>query len=156
MSDIITVTVQDQITVTDLPTPDIIYINDASIPGPKGDAGVSPTRSQYQHSNVSLVGGSLTLNAQSGSSFFVNLNQNVTSVIVNNWPPAGQSQVLRIYFQQDASGGKNISGWPSGSKWNAGTQPVLTAAANAIDCVVLDSFDQGTTIFGTMVGMNYS
>jgi hypothetical protein len=156
MTDLITVTVEDIVTVIELPSQDIVYINDASIPGPKGEPGASPTRSSYNHENVSLVSGTLTLDASNGSSFFVTLTESVSSVNIDNWPPAGQSQVLRIYFQQDSNGSHNITGWPAGTKWNQGTLPVLTSTGHAIDCIVLDSFDQGNTIFATMVGYNYS
>lgn len=155
MSDIISVTVnENEVTVVE-GEGSILIVQDQTLVGP---AGVSPSISLYNKATVNIVGGVLTLSATTASTFFVPVDQDIDSIVISGWPAAGKSQVIRVYFQQNVIGGHviNSGAFPVGSKFPDGAPPTLSSGANKIDCMVFDTFDQGATIFATMVGYNYS
>lgn len=51
---------------------------------------------------------------------------------------AGQSFSLRL--KQDGTGSRTVT-WPASVKWDSGTAPTLSTAANAIDAFAFVSFD---------------
>lgn len=70
---------------------------------------------------------------------------NVTTATIHNvtltaasctvtMPTATPGASFTLVVQQDATGGRAIT-WPAGVKWPGGTQPTLTSAASAIDCL---------------------
>ncbi len=83
---------------------------------------------------VAIVVGVLTINYLLGNDIEVTLDQNVTSVVINNWPPNGRG-VLYVTTLQDATGGRTWgAGFPTSVKWiGGGTVIEPTAAANAED-----------------------
>jgi hypothetical protein len=68
----------------------------------------------------------------------------MTSFVFNSLPGTGKAQTIRIRITQDATGSR-VATWPSSFKWPGGTVGVLSTAANAVDVLVLITFDQGTT-----------
>lgn len=62
---------------------------------------------------------------------------------------------LTLYLIQDGTGSHVVT-WPASVKWPAATAPVLSTGANAIDIVVLESFDNGTTWFANLAGKAYA
>lgn len=153
--EVLSVTAENIVVIDSSTEENIIVVNDATIPGPRGPQGISPSVSLYNETDATIVSGVLTLNAETATSFFVTLSEDITSVVVENLPPDSKSQRIAIYFQQDEIGGYTITGWPASTKWNGGQRPSLTAEANAIDCVVLDLVGP-SLIFGTAVGYKYS
>lgn len=75
------------------------------------------------------------------------LTANVTAITVSGWT-ASKDQTIKVRFQQDATGGRTVA-WPAGWKWPSNIVPVMSAGANKIDVVVLNSDDGGTTIFAS-------
>jgi len=69
-----------------------------------------------------------TINCQLSNSFRVVLTGNVTFVFSN--PQDGQSINVRII--QDATGSRIVT-WPASFRWQGGSVPVLSTAANAAD-----------------------
>lgn len=124
--------------------------------GPRGPMGLPPSVSKYNKANASIAtGGILNLDVSLASTFYVVLNQH-TIVNISGWPAGGNvSQVVKVYFQQDSTGGWEITSWPSEILWSGGYKPQITSSAYAIDCVAFDSFDGGETIFGQVVGRDY-
>lgn len=98
--------------------------------------------------------GAVTLNLSNGNIFSLQLTGNITSLgisgAINN---TGCS--CTIYLTQDATGSRTVS-WPASFKWSGGTLPVLSTAANAVDIVVCESIDGGTTWFASLVGKAFS
>jgi hypothetical protein len=82
------------------------------------------------------------------------LNGNVTAFHVFNWGASlnGSKLVLAI----TNTGAFNVSSWPTGTIWPGGAAPTITSGANKKDLIMLVSYDAGTTIFGTVVGQDYS
>lgn len=136
----------------DSPNPNLLRINGS---GPKGEKGDPPDVSHYKMSYASIVNGVLALDCSDASTFYVFLNQNVFSISFDNWPVGERSQVIKIYVQQGDEGGYTLDGWPFDTLWPAGFMPQVSAAPGTIDCFVVDSFDEGATIFANLVARDY-
>lgn len=60
-----------------------------------------------------------------------------------------------LYLTQDSTGSRAVT-WPASVRWSGGTAPTLSTAANAIDILVFETINGGTTWFGSLVGTNFS
>lgn len=60
-----------------------------------------------------------------------------------------------LYLTQDATGSRTVT-WPASVRWAGGTAPTLSTGANAIDILVFETINGGTTWFGSLVGNNFS
>lgn len=68
---------------------------------------------------------------------------------------AGEADGLTLYLVQDGTGGRLVT-WPASVKWPKAIVPVLSATANAIDIVVLETFNGGTSWFANFAGKAYA
>lgn len=64
----------------------------------------------------------------------INLNANVTSISLPA-APAGKALSVLIMFKQDATGGRTVTGWPPGVKFEGGVEPDISATAEAVTSV---------------------
>lgn len=110
----------------------------------------------FKTSVATSVDGILTIDCKKSNIFKVNLHENINTIEFKRWPTTGYSERVTIYFDQDDVGNRTVSGWPASIRWPDGQVPEGSVAANSIDCYVFDSFDAGETIFGNIVGQNYS
>lgn len=151
----VTVTTNPPATVVVKPVAEtkIVQVQPGTIPGPKGDG---PERSIYSKKASVVDSTSVVIDAATATTFFLYLESSVTDFSIINWPNDGKSQRIAIYFKQDATGSRNVVNWPSNTLWSYGQYPVLTPKPNAVDCIVFDTFDGGVTIFGGIVGIDYS
>lgn len=101
------------------------------------------------HNTVSSSAGAVTFDMSTGNSFQITLSENVTSITISNPPASGKFGELRIRVIQGASA-YTVTGWPS-VKWPGGTAPTITTTASAIDQIILNTDNGGTTYLG-----NYS
>jgi archaellum component FlaC len=106
--------------------------------------------------NAQVTNGNVVIDAVYGNTFYLVLNQNVGTLTFKNWTPGTISQRLVLYLQQDATGSRTITSWDPAVKWNGGEVPTLSETAAAIDCIVFETFDNGATVFGNIVGQGYS
>ena len=102
--------------------------------------------------SLAPIDGVATIDVSKGNTFVVAMNASAAIGFVN-WPPAGRTQRVAVYFVQDASGGR-VAAWPA-AKWPDGQAPALSVTPGAIDCVVFDTFDGGATLFANLVGEGY-
>jgi hypothetical protein len=73
--------------------------------------------------------GAVTMNAQSANRHVITLQANATSSSITNPPPSGQSMVLTIEWNQDATGGRTYA-WPSNCRFiNGAAGPSDTTAS---------------------------
>lgn len=100
-----------------------------------------------------IIAGILTLDFTLGNIFEVTLNANITSIVINNWPPTGELGKMTLLLKQDGVGGRTVV--LSGYRWPGGAVPIMTTTANKTDIFVLMSPDAGTTIYATTAGQNY-
>lgn len=101
-----------------------------------------------------IAAGVLTLDFVDGHAAEVPVDQNITSIVVDNWPAANSLAKMTIAFTNDGVGGHTIS-WPVGWRWANGSVPVFTTTALKTDIVVIMSVNGGTTIRATVAGQNY-
>jgi hypothetical protein len=97
--------------------------------------------------------GAVTLNLTNGNVFSLTLTGNVT--LTFSGASAGKACSFAVYLKQDSTGSRTIT-WPSGVKWSGAVAPVLSTAANALDVVVFESLDGGTTWYGSLVGTAFA
>jgi hypothetical protein len=98
--------------------------------------------------------GTLAIDRNKGEYVYLRLNGNVTAMKVYNWGNATNGSKLVLMINN--TGAFNITAWPAGTIWPYGIVPTITSGANKKDLIMLVSYDAGTTIFGTVVGQDYS
>jgi len=99
--------------------------------------------------------GVLTLDLENGNTFDVTLTENVTSLVLNNPPVSPKAGSVTLILRQDATGGRTFA-WLAAIKWDGGTAPTISSAANAIDIYTLITKDGGTTWFGFTGGKAFA
>lgn len=104
---------------------------------------------------VASVNGVLVLPARTNDAFEVVLSENITSITVDGWPSLGKSQRCVIYFRQDATGGRTVTGWPSNVYVSDGLPLEITLVPSSLSSFVLSSIDAGATLLLDQVGANY-
>lgn len=100
----------------------------------------------------STATGATTLNLANGNVFNVTMTGDVTFTF--SGATNGKACSFGLYLSQDATGSHAVT-WPSGVKWAGGTAPTLTTTASAVDVLVFESLDGGTTWYGSLVGANF-
>lgn len=95
--------------------------------------------------------GAVTLNLSNGNVFNVTMTGNVTFTF--SGATSGKACAFTLYLRQDATGSR-VATWPASVKWSGGA-PSLTVSASAVDVLVFESLDGGTTWFGSLVGTNF-
>jgi hypothetical protein len=92
------------------------------------------------------------INRANGENVLLQLGMN-TAIAVSGWPVSGITGKVRLVVS--SSGAFNITSWPSGTIWPAGTPPVITSGAGKKDIILLMSDDAGASIYGSIVGQDY-
>lgn len=133
--------------------PKVVQVTPGVLRGPKGD---SPERSVYSKRDIVAYGPDLQLDASTGTTFVIRLKSDIDQLSVINWPNDGKTQRIALYFEQDEVGGHGITSWPAGTRWSYAQLPTLSVQPLAIDCIVLDTFDGGQSIFAGLVGYGYA
>lgn len=59
-----------------------------------------------------------------------------------------------LYLTQDGTGSRTVT-WPGSVRWSGGA-PTLSTGANAVDILVFETIDGGTTWYGSLVGTNFA
>lgn len=81
------------------------------------------------------------------------LDATIAALSVTGWPRFGVN--AKLILQITNTGSFGITAWP-GVVWASGSLPVITVGAGKRDIVILTSPDSGATIFGNVVGQDYS
>ncbi len=98
--------------------------------------------------------GTVTVNFKVARVHRLTMTGNITTLTLTA-PLSGWAAKLRIYLVQDGTGTRLVT-WPASVKWPAGVAPTLSAAANAVDIVELETVDGGSTWFGNLIGTAYA
>lgn len=138
--------------VVNIDTTKVITVQEGTLPGPKGD---TPDKSVYAVRTLIADSSDLQIDASTATTFYIKLQSSVNITVVN-WPNDGKSQRVALYFEQDDTGNHHVLSWPAGTKWSFSQVPVLTTNPNSVDCIVLDTFNGGATIFAGIVGLGYN
>lgn len=126
--------------------------NEADISGTVSDSQLLQIKVQA----VSSSSGVLTINRLNGEICKVALTENITSIVVNNWPSANIFGRIVLDFTNPASW--TVVGYPV-NKW-AGSlgAPVVTVAstdADGQDRIMMSTTNAGTTVLGDVIAQNY-
>lgn len=105
-------------------------------------------RNSIKDEQVDSDGATITFNLANGAIHSTTLGGNRTLAISN--PTAGQS--FMILLKQDGSGSRTVTWWGS-IKWVGAAAPTLTTTASRTD--IFAFFYDGTTYWGSVVGLNY-
>lgn len=111
----------------------------------KSDGSVAMTGPFKEANNAPTISaGAVIFDLALSNNFAVTLTENITSITISNPPASGKWAAISIEFQQDATGGRTVGGWPASVKWPAGAAPTITAAANVVDVISGYTRDGGT------------
>lgn len=106
-------------------------------------------------SNVTASATSTTLNLANGNVFYLTMPTSITSGMQITGATSGKACSCAIYIKQDSTGSRTIT-WPTSVRWAGGTPPTLSTAASALDIVVLETLDNGTNWYGSLVGTAFA
>lgn len=120
---------------------------DAGTPGADGASGAIGTYTTASPTTTQ------TVDFATAQVWKLTLGGNVTITLTG--AVTGSAYGLTIYLVQDATGVRTVT-WPASVKWPNGVPAVLSTAANAVDVVVLESWDGGTTWFANLAGKHYA
>jgi collagen type VII alpha len=120
-----------------------------------GSTGEIQFNSAYNESISGITASSTTtIDCSAGNNFDITLSSSIASLLFTNIPVARRMYFCTLILIQDATGSKTIT-WPASIRWQAGSAPVLTTAANKIDMVSLVTYDGGTSWLGVIAGQNF-
>lgn len=104
--------------------------------GPDGDAPITGGTS----------GSVVTFKIAAGRSQTFTLTGNFSVAFGATWDGA----IWTVELRQDATGGRTVTAWPSGTRWPGGATPTLSTAPNAIDrfCFIQVSGDYHGFVLG--------
>ena len=126
--------------------------------GLQGTATGNINMNNYTFSNASMLSYYETYNAIGSISSTANLDYSVgnyqsitltgnVTLTPTNWPSTGRGASMTLFVIQDGTGSRTL-GFSSGTiKVPGGGGLVLSTAPNAIDEVLITSFDGGTTFY---------
>lgn len=104
---------------------------------------------------VASVAGVLTIDRSMGEIVEVALDENISSVVVSNWPSTGFRGKIELKATQTGGGGFTVEGLPV-TEWSGGNVWVMTSTPGIMDRVIMTSDNGGGTVLGDIVGQNYS
>ena len=94
--------------------------------------------------NFGVTSGTINLNLAANNQFIVEPNGNITVNAINT--PVGAITLLLII---KGNGTSFITTWNINAKWPNGTPPSIDTTANKYNLIILNTYNQGTTWFGT-------
>ncbi len=129
--------------------------------GGSGTTATAPILAGY--AKATGGGAETVVTANTGTSYQINLaSGNVFNLTATGNPTftftgatAGKACSFALYLKQDATGSR-VATWPGSVKWAGATGPTLSTSANAVDILVFESIDGGTTWFGSLVGAAFA
>ena len=94
--------------------------------------------------NFGITNGTINLNLAANNQFIIEPNGNITVNAINT--PVGAITLLLII---KGNGTSFITTWGINAKWPNGTAPSIDTTANKYNLIILNTYNQGTTWFGT-------
>ena len=102
---------------------------------------------------ISASGTTQALNpTATGAHKLITLTANCTFTLTG--AVAGVEAWLHLILKQDATGNRLVT-WPASVKWSGGA-PVLSSTPNAVDRLLVATYDGGVTYYGDMIGKGYA
>ena len=113
-------------------------------------AGVQTLTELSGSAAISL--GVLTLDLSTATTFYVNLNANITTLTLSNAQTPAASAFTLIFT---ADGTPRIVTWGGSIVWPGGTAPTLTSTNGKVDVFSFVTINGGTTWYGFTGGQNF-
>lgn len=104
---------------------------------------------------VAPVAGVVTIDRKKGQSVRVNVNADITSIVITNYPPTGTwgRTIIKLVY----GGAFAVGGWDAQIKWgNGGVAPTPTGIGGAWDKVVISGDSGQNDLDGDVVGQGYN
>ena len=136
--------------------------------GATGATGVVPTNASFTtitttgeasfgkivetKATPSISGGTLTLNLNTATFFYVSANGSPTVSFTN---PPSSPKVFAFTLQTVGDGTQRTFDWPFTVKWESGVEPTITRTSGKIDTYTFLTHDGGTNWFGFVSGQNF-
>jgi len=95
--------------------------------------------------------GTLILDCEQGNVFVVDLNANITTLTVNNWPTSGTKGSIELWLKADGTARTVALG---SFKSPGGATYTPTSTLNKYDVITLHTFDAGTNVFFLIAAQN--
>lgn len=140
--------------------PVVFTVGDNSFSGVQNlNSGIlkNPIFQNYAESviNASISNSGLTVNISSGNVFKIDLNSNITGVVITGAYPSGNSHCFTFVFNYINSG-MSIS-WPSNVYWSNGSGSVPTIGSGVGRSAIMSfmTYDGGSTYYGFLGGSNF-
>lgn len=102
--------------------------------------------------NLGDGSGTRAINLANGNVVRARLTGNTTFTFTG--ATASTACSFGLYIIQDGTGSRTVT-WPASVRWSGGA-PTLSTGANAVDILVFETIDGGTTWYGSLVGTNFS
>jgi hypothetical protein len=102
---------------------------------------------------INPVGGVLTLDLSTANTFTVTVNNNVTTLTIQNPPAATFAGSFTLITT--GNGNAYTWAWPASVVWVGGNIPTITSGNNKRDIYGFVSTNQGTTWYGFIGGQNF-
>lgn len=115
-----------------------------------GTAALANSGGQETVSTLTGVTGSQELNLTNGNVFNVTMTGATTFTFTG--ATSGKACSFSLYLHQGTS---TTVTWPTSVKWSGG-KPTLSTTSGAIDILVFETLDGGTTWYGSLVGTNFA
>ena len=100
-----------------------------------------------QGATGSISSGAITYDLTLANAWETTLVENITTITLSNPPASGDLGQIITKNKQDATGGRTVA-HPAAVVWVNATAYVASTAANAVDIVVLKTWDGGTIWYG--------
>ena len=127
-------------------------INAATFASQAAAAAAAATNPAYTTASPSISAGTLTLDLGAAAMFLVNLNANITSLVLQNVPSTGGA-VASIRFTAD--GTQRTISWPASFRWGGAGAPTMTSTNGKVDWVQFITVNGGTTWDAFANGQNF-
>lgn len=101
--------------------------------------------------SASISGGTLTLDLSTAGVFYVNLNENITTLTLSNVQTSGASSFTLIFT---ADGTTRSVTWPGSFLWPGGISPAITSTNGKEDIFSFVTINGGTNWFSFVGGQN--
>jgi hypothetical protein len=133
-----------------------LFLDDVLGPAYKDDAGAvhefAGSDAELSYLDHGNTGSTETVDAQAADIQRLVANAATVTLTLSNWPAAGTPAVVRLWLEQDGTGGR-VWSWPGAVDWgDAGEPDWASRAAGAVDVVDLMTVDGGTNVIAILHG----
>lgn len=100
--------------------------------------------------SLAIDAGAVAWDLADGNVAYLQLTEDVTSIEIAGWAGNPDCSSAMLILQQDGTGGRTVTGYPTGVAWLGGNvEPVISPAAYAVDAVGFMTLDGGAHIIGS-------